>query len=685
MKKIVTLSMILLCAFLLKSQNVTYHEAQKVAQTFLSGQNRTLVECAYISEDETDTMLYIFNALDVFVVISGDKRCQPILAYSDKTVFSKNEVIQPVTMWIENYEKQIKSAKNQNIIPSKETINKWNSLLNNQYQNNRTSIEPFINSNWGQGKLYNYYCPLDNSGTNGRTLTGCVATAMSQLIHYFRFPETGFGSYSYEHSTYGTISANFGETTYQYASMADEPKNINLATSLLMHHCGVSVDMVYGPDGSGMYNHKAAYSLKTHFKFNPETQYCFRDSTTLNWDSLIVNHLQRRIPMYYAGWSVPNINGHAFICDGYQLNETDYYFHFNFGWDGSYNGYFYTNNLYVSGYNFNLAQELIINAYPDTLNYPYPNQPLVGTTVLTNESGSFNDGSQPIFNYENNMDYVWIIRPDFDSIKNIKLTITYNIAENDTLFVTFNNESIETQIITNNTSSQTYTFVGSEITLHFKSGDGITKQGFNASYTTTFPSYCSGIVYANENGFIEDGSGNKLYNNFTGCNFLIYVANATSITLDFTKFETELNKDFLYIYDKSDGKILLETLSGTLEQTVYTFYTNILELTFKTDELNTFDGWELYYTSSQSSIQEIDHSLDNIIIYPNPTSNQLYILNENVMIESVIVYDVNGRTVKLEHINDFSSNINVNHLNSGVYFIRIQTKSGSTIKKFIKY
>ena len=118
-----------------------------------------------------------------------------------------------------------------------------------------------------------------------------------------------------------------------------------------------------------MWNHKAAYSLRTYFNYSPETQYLYRDSTNLDWDSVIVAHLDQKIPMYYAGWSVPNINGHAFIIDGYQTED---YFHFNWGWSGSYDGYFYLDNLVPGGNNFNLAQELVINCYPDTMNYSYP-------------------------------------------------------------------------------------------------------------------------------------------------------------------------------------------------------------------------------------------------------------------------------------------------------------------------
>jgi len=129
--------------------------------------------------------------------------------------------------------------------------------------------------------------------------------------------------------------------------------------------------------------------LKTYFKYSPETQYVFRDSTTMDWDSLLVSHLDRKIPMYYAGWSVPNLYGHAFICDGYQGED---FYHFNWGWSGSYDGYFYTDDLTPGGNLFNLAQELVINAVPDTSLYVYPPY-CEGQKNFSSLFGTLDDGS----------------------------------------------------------------------------------------------------------------------------------------------------------------------------------------------------------------------------------------------------------------------------------------------------
>ncbi|MDD4848671.1 MAG: C10 family peptidase, partial [Bacteroidales bacterium] len=662
MKKIVYYLLFMFSVLTLHAQNVSYNEAYKVAQNFLNTSSKNINECSYISQDEEDIFFYIFSTSDAYVVVSAEKSCPPILAFSKEHSFDAQQIIEPVKMWLTNYEQQIKQAKQLQVLPSATIEKAWDNLLNNKQIRNQNFVDPFLLSKWGQEKKYNYYCPKITNGPNGRAVTGCVATAMAQLMYYFRFPDTGMGSYSYEDETLGTLSANFGETTYNYASMADEPTAINLAISTLMYHCGVSVDMVYGANGSGMYNHKAAYSLRTYFKYSPETAYLFRDSTNLNWDSIMVNHLQRRIPLYYAGWSEPNIMGHAFICDGYSLEESGYYYHFNFGWDGSYDGYFYTEDLVVGGNNFKLAQELIINAYPDTLHYTYPQPNITGETILTNESGSFEDGSSPCENYAHNVDYSWIINPDYDSIKKIQLTIHYDIAANDTLFVLFNNDSMEDQIITNDSSDYSCNYSGHPITIRFKTNNEISKQGFSASYTTTFPFYCNGIVITDENGSFEDGSGDLSYNNFTNCMFLLYVASANQLTLDFTRFETEAEKDVLNIYDRTNGYDLLETLSGTLEQTHFTFNTNVIALEFITDELHTFDGWEVQYSSSNTAIDECNDINDEIVIYPNPTTHLLDISSLPSNVETITIFDVTGKTVSTIDPSHSTSNIDVNHL-----------------------
>ena len=141
---------------------------------------------------------------------------------------------------------------------------------------------------------------------------------------------------------YGLQSVDFSQQTYNYEEMPNSPAYYHPEIAKLLYHIGVSVDMHYGPDGSGMTNHKAAYSMRTFFGFHDSTQYYFRDSIAVDWPGTIINHLDQNIPLYYAGWGDTNfISGHAFVCDGYQGTD---HFHFNWGWGGSSDGYFNIDN-----------------------------------------------------------------------------------------------------------------------------------------------------------------------------------------------------------------------------------------------------------------------------------------------------------------------------------------------------
>ena len=181
------------------AQNVAIDEASTVARAFFSSHNKTFKSCVKTITDGQDTLLYIFNAENSFVVVSADKRVPPVVAFSDHQLYNDEDVIAPVTMWLNIYQRQIAQLKKENI---SQPINPlWNNLLtrSNGFRDAET-VEPLMKSHWGQGTFYNYYCPRDMAGENNRVVTGCVATAMAQLIYYYRFPETGLGSGT-EHGT----------------------------------------------------------------------------------------------------------------------------------------------------------------------------------------------------------------------------------------------------------------------------------------------------------------------------------------------------------------------------------------------------------------------------------------------------------------------------------------------------
>ena len=666
------------------AQPVSVSEAGRAATVFLQSNQKSGCQLAHVVTEGIDTLLYVFNSESSYVVISGDKRVPPVLAFSEHQLYNDADVIPPVQMWLDNYAQQLLALKQQSAAPEAEN-SAWQNLSHSAKTfRDGPSVSPLMKSHWGQGTFYNYYCPRDYSGENYRVVTGCVATAMAQLIYYYRFPETGIGTYSYLDSTYGVQSADYGNTIYDYSAMCDEPTSINPAISTLMYHCGVGVDMVYGPDGSGMYNHSAARVLRTFFKFSPETEYVFRDSIDLDWDSLIVTHLHRNMPLYYAGWSEPNINGHAFICDGYKMVDSNYYYHFNFGWDGSSDNYFYTNALNLSGTHFNLAQELIVNAYPDTTQYAYPPaHALTGMDTLTTIAGSFTDGSLAWIPYSPNEDYTWIIRPEEDYFTSISLHVEYDIAPGDTLMISSDNPDIQSLTLTDTNNTLNVEWNCTEITVRLVTDDTLSQLGFRANYNANVPVYCQGLSSRiSPSGTIQDGSGDHDYVPLTTCGYRIIVPMYDLIQLHVEYLDLEEGKDFLYVYDNnflSEG--LLMSLTGTMYDTTLTFNLSRLALLFETDEQNNADGFKLTYQAGHVGIDDVQE--ERVTIFPNPAKSVLSVTADTPM-EYVSIYDLTGRMVMQLPAADTRLDVPLGGLTRGVYMIQIKTSDNQIVKKFIK-
>lgn len=681
MKKLYAFVLSIIVCGMVTAQNVTPQEAATVAQRFLESQGKTLVRCAKVMDNGQDNLLYIFNAENAFVVVSGDRSAQPVLAYIDHQLYNESDVVAPFQMWIDHYANQIAQLKREHVVQPQPAA-QWEAILTDG-SSFRTgdNIAPLMLSRWDQGSYYNYYCPRDPAGQNGRVVTGCVATAMAQLMYYFRFPESGVGSYSYTDENYGVQSVDYGNAHYDYNAMCDVPTCLNPEISKLIYHCGVGVDMHYGPNGSGMTNHSAAQVMRTYFKYSPETEYLFRDSTDLNWDSVIVSHLQRRIPMYYAGWSLPNINGHGFICDGYKTVNDAYYFHFNFGWSGYMDGYFYTNSLYVGSSNFNLAQELIINCYPDTTQYTYPTpQPLTGSTTLTAREGTFTDGGLDYENCPAGMNYTWHIAPAVSNLTYVTLTLHYDLAAGDTLWIT--NPNVNTfQMRTADTGTLNVNWGTTELTVNLITHSS-ESTGFRAHYTAYQETFCSKTkTFSSVTGHIEDGSGSADYNDLSFCKFKIILGQFTAISVHINSLDLEEGQDFLSFYDNSISEANhYLTLTGQLTDTNIVFDTRRLLIYLETNETVTADGFSLDYEGGHVGIDDYDNALN---LYPNPANDRV-VLDCAEPIRSVEIRNAEGRIVYAGTPETDRTEIRIEQLPAGIYLLTARTETSVITKKIVK-
>jgi len=645
----------------------------------------------------TDRKL-VYHAINFnhgFILISAYDEVFPVLGYSFTDKYQQSTIHESFREWTAQYARQILFAVEGKAPVTKEISTTWEKYSDPNFKLDSKAdfrdIEPMLTSTWDQGKYYNQMCPADLSGVAGHCVTGCVATALGQLAYYFRHPQTGTGSYSYNQPPYGTISADYGATTYKWDEMSNSLSETNMAVAELIFHIGVGCDMVYGPQSSGMYNHKAAHTMRSYFKYSPETEYVYRDSTSMDWDSLLVAHLDQKIPMYYAGWSVPNINGHAYIVDGYQ---GDHFYHFNWGWGGSYDGYFYTENLTPGGNNFNLAQELVVNCFPDTVSYEYPLL-CAGDKILTSMNGTIDDGSGPCYNYMPNAQCSWLIDPqtEVDSITSISLSFNRFDLETGSDFLSVYDGSDENApLIAELTGSilpDEISSTGNKLFLVFHSDNNNTAPGFFASYSTDRPEWCSGMtILTEQSDVISDGSQQFYYENNSLCMWQVIPPEASILTLNFTKFQTEEDTDVLKIYDLSNNTLLAE-ISGmydppNLPEPVSS-PSGKMFITFTTNGDTRADGWEGWYETDLVKIDEISDDF-NINVYPNPVGETINIsINEHInSIFNIELCNYQGQALINHTISKSGlSEINVSSIHEGIYLLKIHNSEMVNVSKIV--
>ncbi|MCX6248081.1 MAG: C10 family peptidase [Bacteroidetes bacterium] len=708
LKKAVFVFLSLLFANGLLAKQVGFEDAKTAALHFYGeragqqgpGSNMPYsVSGSFVVKDYEIPVYYVFNINNKgYIIVSAEDAVTPVLAYSFEGIYTEENQAPQFTAWMAQYARQIGYARKVAASPFPGTVVSWNHLRDQSFNSpsQRTGtrdVDPMISSDWNQPGPYNEMCPADPAGPNGHALVGCVPVCMGQIMYYYRWPDHGTGSYTYLDSTYGTQHASFDSTWYQWNNMKNTISSSDPGIALLLYHLGVSVDLRYGPTSSGMYNHKAAYALRTYFKYSPETRYVYRDSTSLNWDSLIIAHLDRKMPLYYAGWSVPNINGHAFVCDGYQGGD---YFHFNFGWSGSFNGYFYLDNLTPGGNNFNLAQELIINIYPDTLNYTYPPYCSGLSTVKFNQ-GSLTDGSGPTRNYQVGADCSWLIDPQTETDSISKITLTFDRFEtspSDVVSV-YDGAAATANLLGSFHGSAlppSLTSTGNKMFVTFSS-NGPSSSGWSANYSTTIPVWCTGQqTITADTADITDGSLNFNYHNNSFCRWMINPANGKKpLTVYFKSFDTEPVKDLLRILDPVSHDTLA-VISGQygssgLPDSVSSPSGKIF-LIFSSNSSVTAGGFHLYYPKSSLGIIE-KSSLTELKIFPNPVHDVINVSfhSAGATYMDISLSSMQGQSLSERKVacitgrNQFS--IPVNNVRPGIYLLRLQNEAVSETYKVI--
>ncbi len=362
------ISIILLLSVTAFAGNVTKKEISRLALNWLKNNSLTLdfnVSNDYSVKEikavkfSGDVVAWAVNlSPQGFILISTDENSSPVIGYSGKgeiksDFFSKDNFV--YNFLIEKY-KNHQRALSDNAIPEevlRKNQSEWNIYLSDKFLPRRKGSPkeiygPFLNSDWGQGyvngePLYNYYTP-------NNWPAGCVATAMAQILNYYKWPVRGLRSHGYTDNNTGYHFADFYNTFYDWANTLDQYENVlptdaqRQAAGLLTYHTSVSVNMDFEANGSTASTSDAPYALKNYFRFSGH----YKSSGSSGfWNELKNNMLDSRPGIIsITGTGI----GHAAVVDGY--SETNNYYHVNPGWYGNYTGWYdISGNWNMSGYN----------------------------------------------------------------------------------------------------------------------------------------------------------------------------------------------------------------------------------------------------------------------------------------------------------------------------------------------
>ena len=344
-KSVLSFLCLVLCVLMAQAGPVDKQQAQQQAQAFFAKKGKTLkkVSKPYKAPRKAATTdeayYYVFNSEgnNGFVIVSGDDRTAPVFGYSDTGSFDEKNIPENMRAWLEGYVEEIKALDSETPVMSSDApltgMRKAESV--------KRPIAPLITTKWNQDSPYNDNCPTYNGS---KCATGCVATAMAQVMYYYRAQSVSATTAeipAYTISKRGiSIPATPANSPIDWANMTDTYSSSstaaqNAAVAALMAYCGRSVEMEYGPS-SGAVSQYVPSALEKYFGYATGGLCISREAYTLQeWEDMVYEELLAKRPLFYGGSSAGG--GHAFVVDGY---DGEGLFHFNWGWGGMSNGYF---------------------------------------------------------------------------------------------------------------------------------------------------------------------------------------------------------------------------------------------------------------------------------------------------------------------------------------------------------
>lgn len=680
---------------------------------------------AYVATAQVGTKAivdyYVFNIADGngFVMVSGDDVVIPILAYSTESSFDMSNISPAAKDWVEGYQNQITAVIANNIPANEGTAEQWASLMQPKSKAGAkmTVVTPLVTTKWDQDGSYRTKCPTG-------TPTGCVATAAVQVMNFWHWPNKGVGYHTYTHPTYGAKSANFGATTYDWASLASATtvtgtsstaaKN---AVSTIMFHFGVAVNMNYGTSSSGAYTlvnespivNCSEYALKTYFKYKKSIRGVQRYYPTMlstsAWSTVLKDELNAGRPILYSGHGTSG--GHAWVCDGWQADGK---FHFNWGWSGSGpDGYYTVDNLSPpvlgiggGGGNFNSQQAVIIGIEPDTFatatgniklaahvdcptnspsTYPVPAFS-VNTKILNSDAANFTgDFCAQIFDV--NMKYITTLSTlTAQTINAAATSATMTFTSSGTMYALVPGY-YKIRIMQRTSSTAPWTPVGdngdfiNENAIIIGNSQAI-ELGKNLTLSTGTNMKVGQMLT------VTSSLDNRSTGNFNGSIKAVFTNVATGAQ---TTVGAVMTGQTIFYNGSKDVSF---TTSVTVAPGTYTVAIQHAFSTALTSFIYTGSDYyqnPVLVTVSMGGVGVNTPTpvADRISVYPNPASNLFNINMEGVNVSNITVTDIQGRRLNelKPDAGQTSVSVPVSDYAAGIYFVNLYTDGEIVTKKII--
>jgi len=358
-------------AFNLSAKKVSLEEAKYLANnvyqmhasanaSFKASNVQLSSSFAKTDKNTNEVSCYIFNFEPAgFVILSAEDNYNSVLAFSDESNINVNDDLRNKGLWgvLSAHEQRIDQIRKNRFQAPEKIENEWKKIrLADQKSAKNTQqfdivVPPLTTTKWDQGTYYNALLPADaEAGEDGKVWGGCVPLAMAQLIKYHNYPPKGNGNHTSSDTKYGTLSADFCGSTYNWTSMPDELTTYDNDVAGLIYDIGVATNTEYSPTYTSTYWNYVRDAMVDYFGFDHAAT-TVNDSDGTYFSSIARGNLDLNQPVVLTGDDLASGWSHCWVADGYGYFDTSRgtgqeYFHFNWGWRGDNNGWFLDNASY---------------------------------------------------------------------------------------------------------------------------------------------------------------------------------------------------------------------------------------------------------------------------------------------------------------------------------------------------